>query len=149
MRNHMKYTLGQAAKATGKSKSTISRAIRKGKLSAEHDVHGQFAIDPAELHRVYPVSEQGNGCVANNTSHHATPQNGAMQQVEIANLERENALLWEMLGREREMSRGLEQDRDHWRQQATALIVDQRARGPEKALESRFSRTWGILGRKA
>lgn len=149
MRNPMKYTLGQAAKATGKSKSTISRAIRKGKVSAEHDAHGQFAIDPAELHRVYPAAEQGNGCTANDTSHHATRQNGAMQQVEIANLERENALLREMLGREREMSRGVEQDRDHWRQQATTLLTDQRAIAPQKAAEGRLTRAWSILRWKA
>jgi hypothetical protein len=30
----MSYTLGQAAKATGKSKMTISRAIKEGKISA-------------------------------------------------------------------------------------------------------------------
>ena len=120
----MRYTLGQAARAVGKSKSTISRAIRKGKISAEHDAHGQFAIDPAELHRVYPATEQGNGCVANDTGHHATPSNGAMQRAEITALERENALLREMLGREKEISRGLEQDRDHWRQQATTLLTD-------------------------
>lgn len=50
----MSYTLGQAAKATGKDRATISRAIKSGKVSAEKDAHGQWAIDPAELHRVYP-----------------------------------------------------------------------------------------------
>ena len=48
------YSLSQAAKAVGRSKGAISDAIRKGKISAEKDAHGQWQIDPAELHRVYP-----------------------------------------------------------------------------------------------
>ncbi len=50
----MPYTLGQAAKATGLSKPTLSEAIKKGKISAVKNENGSFAIDPAELHRVYP-----------------------------------------------------------------------------------------------
>jgi hypothetical protein len=50
----MPYTLGQAAKATGLSKPTISEAIKKGKISARKNESGSFEIDPAELHRVYP-----------------------------------------------------------------------------------------------
>jgi excisionase family DNA binding protein len=48
------YTLGQAAKATGLSKPTISEAISKGRISAQKDESGRYQIDPAELHRVYP-----------------------------------------------------------------------------------------------
>jgi len=50
----MSYTLGQAAKATGLSKPTISEAIKKGRISARKNESGVFEIDPAELHRVYP-----------------------------------------------------------------------------------------------
>lgn len=50
----MPYTLGQAAKATGKSKPTIQAAIKKGRISAFQDEAGRYSIDPAELHRVYP-----------------------------------------------------------------------------------------------
>ena len=54
----MSYTLGQAAKATGKSKTTVQRAIKTGKISAEKDDFGRYRIDPAELHRVFtPVSD--------------------------------------------------------------------------------------------
>ena len=49
----MAYTLGEAAKATGKSKATISKAIKSGRISAMKDETGTFHIDPAELHRVY------------------------------------------------------------------------------------------------
>ena len=48
------YTLGSAARACGLNKTTVLRAIKAGKVSATRDAHGQWAIDPAELHRVYP-----------------------------------------------------------------------------------------------
>lgn len=54
MRNPMKHTLGTAAKATGKAKSTILRAIEDGRISANRTESGHYAIDPAELHRVFP-----------------------------------------------------------------------------------------------
>jgi hypothetical protein len=49
----MKLSLGQAAKETGLDKSTISRAIKSGKLSAERQESGRYEIDPAELFRVF------------------------------------------------------------------------------------------------
>lgn len=51
----MRYTLGQAARATGKGKSTIQRAILQGKLSADRNDDGSYSIDPAELSRLFPL----------------------------------------------------------------------------------------------
>mgnify|MGYP003374091757 CR=1 FL=1 len=57
----MFYTLGQAAKATSKSKPTLSRAIQSGRMSGQKQLNGSYLIDPAELHRVFPpVSSSGN-----------------------------------------------------------------------------------------
>src|SRR3546814_5744190 len=50
----MAYTLGEAAKATGISKASISRAINSGRISAIKTERGSFSIEPVELHRVYP-----------------------------------------------------------------------------------------------
>lgn len=50
----MAYTLGEAAKATGISKASISRAINSGRISAVKNEGGSFSIEPVELHRVYP-----------------------------------------------------------------------------------------------
>lgn len=50
----MKHTLGTAAKACGVARTTILRAIKSGKISAGKDDAGNYAIDPAELHRVFP-----------------------------------------------------------------------------------------------
>lgn len=52
----MSYTVGEAAKATGKSKSTISRAIDAGRISAERLEDGSYRIEPVELHRVFPAA---------------------------------------------------------------------------------------------
>jgi hypothetical protein len=50
----MKHTLGTAAKATGKAKSTILRAIKSGSISASRTNSGSYQIDPSELHRLFP-----------------------------------------------------------------------------------------------
>jgi len=47
------FTLGTAAKHVGKSKPTISKAIKDGKLSATK-VNGVYQIDPSELSRAFP-----------------------------------------------------------------------------------------------
>ena len=49
-------TLGQAAKLVGTSKTTLTRAIRAGRLSAIRRDDGGYQIDPAELSRVYTVT---------------------------------------------------------------------------------------------
>ena len=50
--NPMFLTLGEAAKQSGFSKATLSRAIRDGKLSAQRSPEtNSFKIDPSELHR--------------------------------------------------------------------------------------------------
>jgi len=54
------YTVGQAAKATGKAKSTISKAINNGTISATKNDDGSYSIDPAELHRVFPAEVSAN-----------------------------------------------------------------------------------------
>jgi hypothetical protein len=54
VRNPMRYTLGTAAKATGKAKSTILRAIKSGAISATKTHDGSYEIEPSELHRVFP-----------------------------------------------------------------------------------------------
>jgi hypothetical protein len=58
-------SLGEAAEKARTSKVDIWRAIREGRLSAQRTDAGGFAIDPAELFRVFeaqgpeqPVMEQ-------------------------------------------------------------------------------------------
>ena len=50
----MSFSITRAAKETGLSKSTISRAVKAGKISAARQDDGSYLIDPAELFRAYP-----------------------------------------------------------------------------------------------
>ena len=80
-------TLGEAEKEVGVTKSTISRAIKDGRMSANRNENGHYQIDPAELFRVYPPTrergqddEQEQRNPSRNTTqqgvqHHATPPN--------------------------------------------------------------------------
>lgn len=52
----MQLTLGKAAQQTGKSKSTLTRAIKSGRLSAVRTDDGSYLIDTSELFRVWPAT---------------------------------------------------------------------------------------------
>ena len=131
----MIYTLGDAAKATGKSKTTLHRAIKSGKISANKADDGSYSIDPAELHRVFPPATVATPAI---------PLQGNESEQPGNTLETLRMQL-EMLGKERERERALLQetiadlreDRDKWRQQATALLEDHRPNGFFKRLLKR------------
>jgi hypothetical protein len=112
----MELSASQAAKKVGKSVPTITRAIKKGKLTAKPRDGGGWVIDAAELFRVWPA-------VSNDTD--ATPPLlGRETPIETSALEREVELLREMLD-------DTKADRDSWKEQAqkiTALIEDQSAK---------------------
>jgi hypothetical protein len=48
------YTIATAAAAVGRNKNAILRAIKAGRISVATDENGEWQIDPAELHRIYP-----------------------------------------------------------------------------------------------
>lgn len=52
--DEMGFTLGEAAKASGISKPTLSRAIKSGKLSATKQDGGSYSIEASELFRAFP-----------------------------------------------------------------------------------------------
>jgi hypothetical protein len=56
----MVLSLGQAAKAVGRSKSALSRDVKAGKVSATRNTDGSLAIEPSELFRVFPPVSQNN-----------------------------------------------------------------------------------------
>lgn len=115
------YTLGEAAKATGKSKATISKAIKSGRISALKDDSGTFSIDPSELHRVYPlnVHHEHKETLVNTKDN---PQ----ETGEIRELRARLEAAYERLSDRDAVIEDLREDRDKWRQQATALLADQR-----------------------
>lgn len=82
----MEYSLKQAAEAVGKSKPTIQRAIKAGKISAEKDANGYYKIDVAELHRIYPVLRNARQIVK--MKHHVTPEDERVTVEKVHMLEK-------------------------------------------------------------
>jgi hypothetical protein len=110
----MKYTLNAAAKLSGRAKSTISKAIKDGRLSAARNDKGGFDIDGAELSRVFPFP------VADQTP---VPQPNTENEHENKVLEVE--LKAERQMRERLLSEieDLKIQRDKWQDQAQTLLL--------------------------
>jgi hypothetical protein len=50
----MFYNLAAAATATGLTRTIILKAIKSGTIFATKDELGEWRIEPAELHRVFP-----------------------------------------------------------------------------------------------
>lgn len=117
-------TLSQAAKATSKSKSTLNRAIKSGRLSATRNADGTFSIDPSELARAFPQNDPEHAPLVHHVT--AVERHGTEESSRIAMLEQLLEREREALAREREVSADLKEDRDRWRAQATGLLSDLR-----------------------
>lgn len=113
----MSYTLGEAAKAVGKSKGTISKAIKTGRISATKLDNGSYSIEAVELHRVYPP-----------TPSHTVVGAPLETQSELLVNDRETIELRVKLQAAEQRISDLEGDRDQWRQQANRLLEDRRPR---------------------
>lgn len=117
-------TLSQSAKAISKSKSTLNRAIKSGRLSAVRNEDGTFSIDPSELARVFPKTTQERE--PEPRQERVEERSGTEDSSKVAMLERLLEREREALAREREVSADLKEDRDRWRAQATGLLSDLR-----------------------
>lgn len=114
-------SLRQAAVETGTSKSTILRAIQSGRLSAARTDDGGYAIQPAELFRVYPSRPQRSAAPA-------PGQDAPDPKLRTAELEAQVKALHEILAVERERSAEARADRDRWAEQAQRLALPAPAR---------------------
>jgi len=123
----MSYTLGQAAKATGKSKATIHRAVQSGKISAVKDeTSGTFRIDPAELHRVFQAvsSERAkNGELRQSETTAETDTLRAQLEQERQERQRERV---QLEGTIDDLRKRLDREGEE-RRKLTAILTDQRA----------------------
>jgi hypothetical protein len=134
----MGYSLTEAAAASGKSKMTIQRAIKSGKLSASRRDDESYEIDPSELHRVFPpvsVLEAKN----DNKVRDDIPNDIAVLQLELKVRDEKIALIEAEREREREQLTGQIDDLRHRldvegeeRRKLTALLTDQRKPEPPK-----------------
>ena len=123
----MMYNLRTAASAVGKSKATISLAIKNGKISAKKNEQGQYGISPAELHRVYPPKPQTVETEQNQTQSWSPPNTTKPNWIDnrdskIKELELQLKLAESRLDDLRERNDEIKGERDSWRNQATALL---------------------------
>lgn len=114
----MVLTLREAAKITGKSKSTLTRAIKSGQLSASRDAAGVYTIDPAELARAYPLLINHD---AHHGAHHGAPCNSEAEPDEAAVLKLKLTLLIDEQNRERAAA-------EREREQLAETVADLRIR---------------------
>ena len=132
----MGYSLAEAARASGKSKMTIQRAIKSGEISASRNEDGSYDIDPSELHRMFPLvsgdDDEGGTMVRGDTDNAIN-----MLQLEIkvrdekiaslqAERERERRILQEGVEDLRHRLDQSEEERRKTQAQLTALLTNQR-----------------------
>lgn len=107
------FSLGEAAKAAGVAKGTISKALKSGKLSCAGKTPAGYQIDPAELFRAFPRKQSET--VGN-------------ERLETPKETVETAVLRAQLEAAERRAATAEADRDAWREQAQRLaLTDQRA----------------------
>lgn len=106
----------RAAELTGKSKSTIQRAMKNGKLSFEIDTNDRRVIDVSELERVFGLEKP--------------QQSAAEQEMEKVNTLLENERLKmrvTMLEKQLESAEAQIEDlkgqRDQWQKQASQVML--------------------------
>ena len=117
----MEYTLNGAAKATGKGKSTLHRAIKSGKLSARRTEEGSYLIDAAELARVFPVEPPGPS-PWDNAGRNDTPQEQPGTAVAVLHVRVE--MLEAQLVRERDTIEDLRKRLDRSEERVLALTAE-------------------------
>jgi hypothetical protein len=117
----MPYTLGQAAKATGKSKPTIQRAIKAGRLSAVRKDDGSYEIEPVELHRVYAVLPHDSN-LSSSVKQSVPPSETGLLQAELAGVRGE---LEQVKSERDDLRRRLDAEAEE-RRRLTLLLTDQR-----------------------
>ena len=82
-------TLTQAAKTAGIARSTLYRAIQKGRISIVSQPNGSKGVDTSELQRVFRPLQSAT----KPTRQYDTSEDIALLQARIDALERENGLL--------------------------------------------------------
>ena len=130
----MKLTLGQAAEQCGRSKATISKACKSGRLSYEKGEGGSFQIDPAELVRVFPERDTVEQALPTSNGKAKGTNTGVNAvAVELAETRAKLEASERMLSDARERADDLKAERDKWQGQAERLLLERPAPTPEHA----------------
>lgn len=123
----------RAAELTGKSKSTIQRAMNAGKLSFEVDDNGRRLIDVSELERAFGIQPQTGKESTAPASSRDTADAGlyvmelelekARHAVEVERLKMELRMAQEHLEMAQQQIADLKVQRDLWQKQAQQILI--------------------------
>lgn len=123
----MKLSASQAAKETGKSIPTITRAIQNGLISGKKVVNGKgghgYQIDPAELFRVFPRKEKPSNDTAEILGTGTHRDNGMLQ----AKIEAKDEQIALLMSERDDLRRRLDSETEE-RRKLVAILTDQSAR---------------------
>lgn len=114
----------RAAELTGKSKSTIQRAMNNGKVSFELDSNGRRVVDVSELERAFGLEQQA-------ASKDAPQQNNdveielerAKTMLEMERLKMQIKILEDKLEMAETQIDDLKGQRDKWQKQADQVLI--------------------------
>jgi len=118
------FSIRDAAREAGVSKTSILRAIQSGRMSAPRKDDGGYAIDPAELFRAFPPKgtgmEQGDRSGDMDRGQTVPPRQEEPDHLSAryAALEAEVQALKELVRRLDLDKMDLKSDRDAWKNQA-------------------------------
>lgn len=137
----MELSLVQAAKEAGKSKSSIHRAIKSGKLSAQRHEDGTYSIDPSELFRVFPKDAPEPSPPRQRDPSGTPSVSEEILKVKVQMLEAQ-------LEREQETVADLRRRLDKAEDRILSLSHTPQNSVPEGSREQPRWRFWSFLGRK-
>ncbi len=110
----------RAAELTGKSKSTVQRAMNSGKLSFELDANGRRVIDVSELERVFGLKGDAAKSTNNNVEHELEK---AASLLEMERMKMRIQMLEKQLETAEEQIDDLKSQRDQWQKQASQVLL--------------------------
>lgn len=121
-----KVGVQRAAELTGRSKSTIQRAMNIGKLSYETDLNGRRVVDVSELDRAFGLMPQGVGAGAVapvNNNHVEAEIKRATEMMEMERIKMRVKVLEDQLDSTREQLEDVKNQRDQWQKQAQQVLL--------------------------
>ncbi len=112
----------RAADLTGRSKSTIQRAMNAGKLSFEVDNNGRRVIDASELDRVFGLLPQDTAAKTSNAAVQAEIQK-ATDLIETERLKMRIKALEDQIDLLKEQLEDTKAQRDQWQRQSQQVLL--------------------------
>ena len=118
----------RAAELTGKSKSTIQRAMNSGKLSYETDANQRRIVDVSELERVFGLSSPASTSAAPAASVEAELKK-ATDMIELERMKMKIKMLEDQLEQKEQNLDDMKSQRDQWQKQAQQVLITSQNHG--------------------